>query len=194
VTPRDSYRNRLIAVLIVSDRRENVASITVRASIGGGDSAPLALVEGATTDFHGALIRVARVVKSEIDPALYGNWALSRWLISISYKGGLPNNTRVSAFDKDGSLIEAVNGDGKPVKVASHLLSQLPEIQLSSNVVPPLQRATIVVTGLGYSWRRELGDQTIVSNIDPQFIKEVRISASAGRMVTITDIPMEPGR
>ena len=190
----DPYRNRLFALPVVSEVREKSASITLRTSVGGDQSELLPLVEGATISYQGASIRVARVVKSEVDPAMYGNWALSRWLISIAYEGGLPNYLWVTAFDKEGRAIDAVDANGKPVKVDPHLLNELPLIQPMSNAVPPLQRALIQGVTPGYSSRPRLGDQTLVSNIDPQFIKHVSISVRAGRMVTITDIPMEPGR
>lgn len=189
-----SNRNQLVAVPVVTDLREKTASITLRTSVGGDQSEPLPIEEGASIIYHAAKIRVARVVKSEIDPAMYGNWALSRWLISIAYEGGFPTYMWVTAFDKDDRMIDAVDADGKPVKVDTHLLNELPLIQPMSNNAPPLQRAAIQGVTRGYSSRPSLGDRTLVSNIDPQFIKHISISIRSGRMLTITDIPMEPRR
>lgn len=172
-------------------------TITRSAPISDG----LRLEAGQELVYQGFVYKVIQIVKSNLDPVVYGI-ANPRWTIVMSAvkKGEVDPAPYAAgnwyAIDRDGLMVRGVDPEGKPVFVDGDELQRIAMFhgsgQLKPGPDPRLFEAKVTPSSQGYYGPR-VGDQyALVTNIDPKYITSLRAQGGTWQTLTINGIPLDP--
>lgn len=190
---------RTAVILAKPEDTTGSASTTIRHTAKQSDKLPMKA--GSQLEYLGTTYRIAKIVKSTLDPALYGAGS-GRWMIAMTadVKQTVRPGVGWTAIDKDGLVIRAVDKNGDPVVADPNMLSQpgYPGFPTQSIGTQPRTNAPAIylaVLSAQYGYQQMVGDDyPIFTNINPSKIKALIAYGSWSEPLTITGIPLEPKR
>lgn len=195
----DQPRVSMRAAIVTTEKSQQTASVALSISRSAPPSEPLKIEDGASVTYLGRTTKIVKIVKSQLDPAVYGVNAGNRWIVYFSGEGDGTAQLSWSAVDKNDIPISAVDEAGKPIYVDPAVLTNLrnPQIDYTGNrPTTPKPNVFVATIGnsLGFPYYYNMPSQSNVftTNIDPAEIKHVILRGSGSQSVKITGIPLDP--
>lgn len=158
-------------------------------------SEPLPAKEGAKIDYLGSTYAIQKILKTALDPVVYGREGAGRWLIGMTAgsKGGAPARVFWTAVGKDGLRIRAVDAVGNPVAVDPDYFAML-QGQDRQQATSKIRLFEAKFEPAPYNEPRVAEDWSLYTNINPAKIKALYATGNSSEKLTITGIPLEPAR
>lgn len=162
-------------------------------------SEPLEVKEGASISYLGSTIKIVKIVRSQLDPAVYGGSGLDRWVIYYSTTPELLSTQAWFAKNFDGLDISAVDEAGNPIYVDPEILETLsnPTYQGGLSRKPVTPKSIVFAAAFGPSHYHGQGHapgtaDILTTNINPEKIRYVALTTSSSQTIKIGNIPLDP--
>lgn len=189
-------RVRVVTAIVVADQKETTGAAKTSVNYTLEPSDKLELKPGSSVTYAGTTYTVRRIVKSTLDPTVYGDQGTGRWGVAITTDTAnrRANYISWSAHDQDGLGVRAVDKDGTPVFVDEETLNRIRGRGYPGNSGPTPPTIFESKFNAGYPASPRTDEYMIYTNIDPSKISYIRAYGSRTTPVVITGIPLDPPR